>query len=423
VDPSPTAEPTVAPTVVPTATPAPTVTPTPQPVVIRTGAEALADSDFALLVGRRVGVIANQASLIDGRSTAGRLSKSPQVDLVAIFAPEHGVTGTAGPGDLIEDQTDPLLDIPVYSLYGSSRAPDPAALAEIDVLVYDLQDVGTRFYTFISTLGLAMQAAAAADVAFVVLDRPNPHGDRVSGPLRDADHVSFVSQYPIPITYGMTAGELARAIVGERWLEGLDALDLIVVPVEGWDRSAPWPRARLGWVPPSPSIPTVDSALAYPGMALFEATEVSEGRGTVAPFTTVGAPWVDGPALAATLNEAGLPGVRFEATTFTPRQLETLTARPRFDGEELGGVSVVIEDPALFRPVETGVHALVAVQAQARALGRATIVDRPDGFGLLSGTSKLGEMLESGVSADEIIAAWAVELDDFAEVRQAYLIY
>jgi uncharacterized protein YbbC (DUF1343 family) len=403
----------------------PSAPPTPEPTAqpLRTGAEVLAADGFALLRGHRVGLIANQTSVVDGRPLAPLLAHAPGVELVALFAPEHGFNGTAGAGDVVDDVTDPLLEIPVYSLYGASRAPTPEALADLDILVYDLQDVGARFYTYIATMGLAMQAAAAANVAFVVLDRPNPQGAELAGFVRDDDHESFVSPYPIPTAYAMTAGELARAIVGEHWLTGLDSLDLTVVPVEGWDARAPWPEERLGWLPPSPALPSLDAALAYPGVAMFEATSVSEGRGTEAPFTTIGAPWLDGEALAAALAGLHLPGVHFEPTTFTPRMLETMTTPPRFDGQVLNGVRLVIEDRTTFASVETGVHLLVAVQAQARAGGLATIVERPDGFDLLAGSSRLRTMLESAASGGEIVEAWMADLAAFAELREAYLLY
>jgi uncharacterized protein YbbC (DUF1343 family) len=370
----------------------------------------------------RVGLIANQTSTVRGESLAVALAGADDVDLVAIFAPEHGFAGTAGAGEPVDDAVDPLLGIPVYSLYGATRAPVPDVLEGMDALVYDIQDVGARFYTYVSTMGLAMQAASAAGIEFFVLDRPDPQGAELAGFVRTPDQESFVSQYPIPASYAMTAGELARAIVGERWLAGLEGLDLTVIEMKGWDRLASWPP-DLGWVAPSPALPSFESARAYPGVVLFEATSVSEGRGSESPFTLVGAPWIDGAALAEELDAAGLPGVRFEPTAFTPHRLPTMSSPPRFDGQELTGVKLVVDDPRSFRSVETGIHVLVAVERMAARAGSGSIIDRPDGFDLLAGTTELRRLLLAGASATEIIDAWGPGLADFSRIRERYVIY
>jgi len=405
-----TAEPTSAPV------------PTPTPAAVVPGLGRLIGDNFAPLVGKRVGVIANATSTFEGQHIIDLLAAAPDVDLVAAFAPEHGIRGTADAGAQVADETDPVTGIPIVSLYGNNRAPTPASLADLDVLVYDLQDVGARYYTYISTLGLAMQAAADAGVEFVVLDRPNPlGGERVAGFTREPELESFVSQYPIPSVYGLTAGELAAAIAGERWLRGLDALDLTVVPVANWSRTMRWNETGLAWVAPSPGLPTATSALVYPATVLFEATSLSFGKGTTTPFELVGAPWLDGAALAAGLNAHDLPGVQFEAITFTPSA--DLAPNPRHGGEEVGGVALRVTDPASFDPVAAGVYLLSMVQQQATAAGRSSIIDRPDFFDLLAGTTRLRVEVTNEIPADAIVAGWADDRDAFVAVHNRYRRY
>jgi len=388
-----------------------------------TGADMLRHiDDFALLNGRRVGVILNQASTVDGESLLDVLVAAPSVDVVAAFAPEHGIRGTAAAGALVADTTDPTTGVPVYSLYGEQRAPSEDALAEVDVLVFDLQDVGARPYTYISTMGLAMQAAAEAGKGFVVLDRPNPlGGDVLDGPVLDPANASFVGRYPIPLVHGLTVGELALMIAGEVWLSGVDSLQLHVVPMQGWSRADRWPDVERPWIPPSPGLPTAEAAAVYPGTVLFEATSMSVGRGTDEPFTTIGAPWVDGLLLAQRLNELGLPGVRFEPVVMAPVPSES-DPDPPFVGEEIGGVRVVVED-GTFRPVETGVHLLVEADAHAADRGAGELVVRPEWLDLLAGTDALRLGLAAGQTAEQLLAAWPDDLTAFDQQRQPYLLY
>src|SRR5689334_23018231 len=280
----------------------------PRPVVV--GAEVLLASGFANLAGKRVGLIANQTSLAGGSHLADLLKAAPGVTLAAILAPEHGLRGANGAGAKVSHAIDDKTGVPVWSLYGRSRKPTPSMLRGIDALVFDVQDIGARFYTYISTLGLAMQAAAAANIPFLVLDRPNPlGGEYVSGFVLEPALRSFVGQYPIPIVHGMTVGELAGMIKGERWLEGLDTLELSLVQMRGWRRSMRWPQTGRTWVATSPNIPTFEAALVYPGIGIVGEAEVSEGRGTPTPFSLFAAPWLDAGRATAKLTALSLPGV------------------------------------------------------------------------------------------------------------------
>lgn len=297
-------------------------------------------------------------------------------------------------------------------------------LRGIDVLVFDIQDIGVRFYTYISTMGLAMQAAAEAGIPFVVLDRPNPlGGDYVSGFVLERRHTSFVGQYPMPIVHGLTVGELARMIVGEKWLGKLDNLDLKVIPLKGWKRSMRWPQSGLDWVATSPNIPTFESALVYPGIGIVGVTTMNEGRGTPTPFSLFGAPWLDARALARTLNARQLPGVRFEPEFYVPRSIPNVALKPRFKGRRVNGVRVVVRDVARYRPLEVGIHVLAALVRQARTKGRTRFFRDLPMFHAIAGTRRLHRMLRTGRSGAAIIKSWRDEVGRFEARRTFYLLY
>ncbi|MDX1421247.1 MAG: DUF1343 domain-containing protein [Rubricoccaceae bacterium] len=392
-----------------------------------TGAQRLVDGGFAAWTGWRAGLVTNPTARVD--TTDGepahlidRLVAAPGVTLAALFGPEHGLRGTAEAGDRVEGGRDAATGIPVYSLYGSSRKPSQAQLAGLDALVFDMQDVGARFYTYISTMGYAMQAAAEAGIPFVVLDRPNPIGNGVEGFAMEPQHASFVGLYPVPVTHGLTVGELARMIQGEGWLDGLADLDLRVVEMTGYRRGMPWEATGLPWIPPSPNIPDVPTARVYPGAALFENSAVNEGRGTRTPFQVVGAPWAEGDALADTLNRHGLPGVRFEAAAYTPEAIPGMASNPTHRGRAVEGVRLAVTDPAAFRPVATGVHLLHAFYHAAPASARAGFFDA-DWLAKLSGTDRLRRMLANGARPEAIVAAWADDVAAFRAARAPYLLY
>jgi uncharacterized protein YbbC (DUF1343 family) len=392
--------------------------------LVTTGAEVLAADSFAALSGKRIGLITNQTGLVHGEHIADVLSKSPNLKLTAIFAPEHGFRGAVEAGAKFGNAVDAKTGVPVISLYGASRKPTPAMLRTVDVLVFDIQDIGVRFYTYISTMGLAMQAAAAAGIPFVVLDRPNPlGGEYVSGFVLENRLRSFVGQYPLPIVHGLTVGELAQMIKGEKWLDGLDRLDLTVIKMRGWKRAMRWPETGRPWVQTSPNIPTFESALVYPGIGIVGETEVNEGRGTPSPFSLVGAPWIDAPAMATRLNAIGLRGVRFEAATYTPRPIASVASRPRFEGTAIQGVRVVVTDEKAIEPLEIGIHVLSDVLSEGRARRVPRLLANLKMFHAIAGTKRLHQMLESSRSGAAIIAAWHSEVEQFKAQRTRYLLY
>lgn len=392
--------------------------------VVTVGAEVLAENGFADLQGKRVGLIVNHTARVDTAHLADLMHRSGAAEVAALFGPEHGIRGSADAGEEIEDGRDVATGAPIFSLYGSTRKPTASMLNNLDALVYDIQDVGARFYTYISTLGLAMQAAAEEGIPVYVLDRPNPlGGEYVSGFMMEDEYESFVGLYPIPAAYGMTVGELALMIKGEGLMQGIGDLELHVIEMEGWQRDMLWPETGLRWIPPSPNIPDFETALAFAGTVLFEATSASEGRGTETPFTLLGAPWSDGDALADTLNARRLPGVRFEAATFTPRSIEGMSSHPKLQDKTLQGVRITVTDPNAYRPVGTGIHVLHTFYHQAQRKNVDDFISRPDWLAKLSGTDRVLEMLESDAPPADIIEAWKAEVANFSERRSPYLVY
>lgn len=393
---------------------------------VRTGAEVLAKNDFESLAGQRVGLLVNHTAQVDTAHLIDRIDRAPNVKLAALFAPEHGLRGTEGAGEAIEDGRDPQTGAPIYSLYGDTRRPTPEMLDDLDALVFDIQDVGARFYTYITTMGLAMQAAAEADVQFVVLDRPNPLGGTyTSGFVLEPEHTSFVGRYPIPVAHGLTVGELAQYIQGEELLPGLGDLDLRVVSMDGWSREMQWPDTGREWHPPSPNLPTWETALLYPGQGFFEGVRVSEGRGTTRPFLQIGAPWPPDAAqkVVDTLRAWNLPGVDVEPVAFTPQSMPQAAPSPRFEGEEVHGFRFQITNREAVQPVETGIHALHAMYQQAQEQDTEAFVSRPEHLTRLAGTKRLHRSLQQGFSPDSIIASWTEEVDTFRSQRTPYLLY
>ena len=371
------------------------------------GIDVLQRDGFGLLEGGRVGLITNHTGRgIDGRSTARILHQAPGVNLVALFSPEHGLEGRLDIPE-IGDGEDRETGLRVFSLYGESRRPTPAMLDGIDVLVFDIQDIGTRFYTYISTLGMAMEAAAVQGIRFVVLDRPNPiNGVAVAGPVADPGREAFVAFHRLPVRHGMTVGELARMFRGERELD----LDLEVVALENWRREKYFDATGLRWVNPSPNMRSLAQALLYPGIGLLETTNLSVGRGTDTPFEVFGAPWLDGDAFAWKLNRLGLPGVVFVPVGFTP---DAIT----FAGEPCGGVNVIVVDRSVFDPVRTGLEIALQLRLHYPDDWDMTSFDR-----LLVNAGTF-QMVREGRAFAIIEDAWAEELQRFRQQRSRFLIY
>ena len=391
---------------------------------VQTGAAVLATNGFKLLPGQRVGLITNQTGRVGVTHLADLLHAAPGVRLAAIFGPEHGFRGIGVAGASVAGGRDPKTGVVVHSLYGATKSPTADMLRGVDVLVFDIQDIGARFYTYISTMGLAMQAAARARLPFMVLDRPNPLGGAdVSGFVLERPLASFVGRYPIPIVHGMSVGELAQMIRGERWLTGVEDLDLTVIPCIGVSRGMRWPATGLGWIATSPNIPTFEAALVYPGIGMVGETLVNEGRGTPTPFSQFGTPWLDAPRLAADLAAARLAGARFEATRYVPRAISGVALDPRYLGEDVAAVRITVTDSATYRPLDVGIHALAGLQRQARQRGTSVLPPKRGMFNAIAGTTRLARMLDAGASGADIIASWHDEIAQFRAQRKPYLLY
>lgn len=374
---------------------------------VLTGIDVLQRDRFRQLQGRRVGLITNHTGVNrEGVSTAQLLHKAPGIELAAVFSPEHGLQGQLDVSN-IQDTRDPATGVVVYSLYGKTRKPTAETLKGIDTLVFDIQDIGARFYTYISTMGYAMQVAAEHKLRFVVLDRPNPiNGCDVAGPVLDAGRESFVAFHRLPVRHGMTVGELATMFNSELRLN----LVLEVVRVEGWRRQDYFDATGLRWINPSPNMRSLRAAILYPGIGLLETTNLSVGRGTEAPFEWIGAPWLDGKRLAEAMNRRNLPGVRFEPAEFTPES-------SKFEKQKCQGIRITITDRNALEPVRIGLAIACELRRAHRDAWDAKAYDR------LLGHSAALKALVAGKDAAEIESTWQAELDQFRLRRARYLLY
>ena len=403
---------------------------------MKLGVDVFFEKHLGLVRDKRVGLITNPTGV--GRDLVSIVEKfraHPDVKLAALYGPEHGVRGNAQAGEFVDFFQDEHFGLPVFSLYGQALKLPTAPLADIDatmrdfdtqhagkqvergmlngidVLVFDLQDVGTRVYTYIATMAYAMAAAAEAGIPFVVLDRPNPiNGVVMEGPILEfPKHSSFIGLYPIPLRHGMTAGELAQ-LFNAKFLP--KKTSLTVVPLDGWHRADWYDATGLPWVLPSPNLPTVDATMVYPGQVLLEGTNLSEGRGTTTPFEFFGAPWLDGYVLARELNALKLPGAYFREAWFTP-------TFSKFTGARCGGCQLHVTDREAFRPVAT----TLAILQVVKNLSGAKLELHSDYFDKVMGTSLVREAFERSVPFGQIAAAWQPGLAAFTQLREPFLLY
>jgi uncharacterized protein YbbC (DUF1343 family) len=389
---------------------------------MRTGLDVLRDGGWAPLRGLRVGLVCHSAS-VDGRlrHAAELLAAAPGVRLAALYGPEHGFHGQAQDLIGVAEQRDAPSGLRIYSLYGNtfdSLRPTAEQLRDLDALVIDLQDVGSRYYTFQATMLLCLEAAAAQGLKAFVLDRPNPlGGELVEGPDLRPGFESFVGIHPLATRHGMTIGELARLYRAERYLTG----ELEVIPCDGWRRDLDFEQTGLPWVLPSPNMPTVDTAFVYPGQCLLEGTNLSEGRGTTRPFELCGAPWIDARRLAERMQRDELPGVHFRPAWFQP-------TFHKFAGQICGGVQLHVTDRRVFRPVRTSLALLAALRELSgerfawRTEPYEFVADRP-AIDLLFGSDRERRELEAGAPAAELARAWEAEEEAFRQRRREFLLY
>ena len=373
---------------------------------VLTGIDVLERDGFKQLAGLRIGLVTNHTGRNrEGRQTIDVLSKATGVKLVALFSPEHGIRGLAD--EKISDSKDEATGLPIYSLYGETRRPKAEQLKDLDALVYDIQDVGARFYTYISTLGYILEESAKTKLPVFVLDRPNPIGGlEVEGPTADSDKLSFISYHTIPTRHGLTIGELAQLFNRQRKI----GADLRVIKMEGWRRAMWFDETNLTWINPSPNMRSLTEATLYPGVGLLETTNVSVGRGTDTPFEIVGAPWIQGDKLADVLNQRSIPGVRFVPLRFTPKSSV-------FKDEQCGGVNIIITDRGAFRPLLTGIEMALALRQLYPNDWKVDSYLR-----LLVNTDTL-ERIKRGEAAKDIVSSWNNSLQEFRRARAEVLLY
>lgn len=412
-----------------------------EPKRIKPGIEVFIEKHLDLVQGKRVGLITNPTGVnCRLESSVDLFYKNQNINLVALYGPEHGVRGNAQAGEYVPFYMDtrydiPEYSIPVFSLYGQSMKPVPGMLKDIDeymrsfdtkdvgkvpehsmiesidVLVFDIQDVGTRIYTYIASMAYCIEACAESGIDFIVLDRPNPiNGLNMEGPLLEyPEYSSFLGLYPVPVRHGMTAGELA-SFFNDKFLK--KKAQLVVIPMEGWKREMWYDETGLPWVIPSPNMPALATATVYPGQVFLEGTNVSEGRGTTKPFELFGAPWIDGCRLTEELNRLNLPGVKFREAWFTP-------TFSKFKGELCGGTQIHVVDRTTYRSFDTSLFIIKEVMD----IYPDSFTFHKEYFDKIMGTSKVRKALERGTAVKDIIKGYEEELENFSQVREPYLLY
>jgi len=403
---------------------------------IKLGADIFLERHLNLVKSKKVGLITNPSG-IDRyrRSLVDLFAQNSEIDLVALYGPEHGVRGNAQAGEYVHFYTDDTYNLPVFSLYGQLQKPESdmfeklddlmrtfdtlksgkvleeAMIKDVDVMVYDIQDVGTRIYTYTATMAYCMETCAENDVEFIVLDRPNPiNGVDMEGPILEyPKHSSFVGLYPIPVRHSMTTGELAR-LFNDKYLT--KKANLTIIPMEGWERDMWFDDTSLPWIPPSPNMPTLKTATVYPGQVFLEGTNISEGRGTARPFELFGAPWIKGDDLTQKLNALRLPGVRFKETSFTP-------TFSKYRGKLCNGAQIHVMERKEYKPFETTLFTIKAIQEDYPYNHKF----HKDYFDKIMGNSLVRDKLIQGHSVEKILKTNNSELDQFAEMRTPFLLY
>ncbi|NQU27978.1 MAG: DUF1343 domain-containing protein [Candidatus Marinimicrobia bacterium] len=388
-------------------------------ITVQNGIDVLLDQHSQRLAGKNIALVTNHSGVTKAGIPNYRvLMELADVNLKVIFSPEHGLFGEAAAGEKIK-YGDDLKELPeVISLYGKIRKPTATMLESVDLILYDIQDIGARFYTYISTMGLVMEAAGEVGIPIWILDRPNPiRGDFIEGPLLEMKHQSFVGYYPIPIRYGLTAGELAQLIIDQQWINSSPELEII--SVTGWTKAIWFDETDLPWVAPSPNIPDLETAIVYPGMCLLEGTNISEGRGTYRPFKQIGAPWIDAHDLAAVMNNLNLPGVVFKPVSYTPVSIKGMSGNPKYKDQICNGIELIIADRNFFNSVETGVQLLV----QVNKMYPAEFQLKEKWLIKLWGNDLLVKGLNKGYSADKIFREFAKSQNSYSLVADQNRIY
>jgi uncharacterized protein YbbC (DUF1343 family) len=380
---------------------------------VRTGLDNVG-SYTHLFRGKRIGIITNHTGYDgDGRYIVDVFNKMSGVTVTALFSPEHGIRGDAEAGEKLEGETDPAGPLPVYSLYGKTLKPTPEMLKDVDILVFDIQDVGARFYTYTYTMSLAMEAAAENGKRFVVLDRPNPiNGLAVEGNVLDPKYASFVGLYPIPVRHGMTIGEMAKMFNEQGWLANGVKADLVVATMKGWRRTMWYDQTGLAFIKPSPNMTSLETAVVYPGLCLLEGTNISEGRGTNKPFLQFGAPWIDAELLAARLNKLNLAGIQFQPISFTP-------TTSKYAGQKCYGAGITVTQRDVLEPYWTG----ILIVNEIHHTHPDDFQWRAGHFDNLCGSAAVRNAITARSSLEKLKEGWQAPLNSFLQIRKRYLLY
>lgn len=385
-----------------------------------TGAEVLISDSLHLIKNKKVGLVSNHTGLLNsGEHIAEVLFQISDVQLAALFGPEHGFSGNTPDGEKIHNTTSNFNNIPVYSLYGENFKPTPEMFKNIDIVLFDIQDIGSRFYTYISTMFYVMEACAEQNIPIIILDRPNPiNGIYIEGPILDVELKSFVGIAPLPIAHGMTIAELALFFVGEKLIHNSDNLNITYIPMKNWKRKMFYDETGLNWIKPSPNMTTLETAILYPGLCLLEGTNFSEGRGTKSPFLIIGAPFVKN-KIAEKLNSINIPGVGFKDTSFTPIPIKDMSENPKHVNQLCNGVSIELTNRNKFNSVEAGLTILSFLFFEFEENFKL----RETGINRLFGKNWIYEEFPIGVKAEELINRWKPELEKFKQLRKKYLLY
>ena len=388
-------------------------------IKVQTGLENLIANYNHKIAYKNIGIVTNHTGVnTEGTPIWELLNDLPNVDVAAVFSPEHGLFGEAAAGEKVNYTESGKELPPLYSLYGPTRKPTKEMLKGIDLLLYDIQDIGARFYTYISTMGLIMESAAQSGIPCLILDRPNPlTGKLITGPILDLEISSFVGLYPIPSVYGLTPGELALMISDQSWIEAVPSIE--VVPLTGWSRDMWYDETGMPWVPPSPNIPNLETAIVYPGTVLIEATNVSEGRGTDHPFRWIGAPWIDSNELSDAMNIIGLHGVTFSPIEFTPHSIPGAAPNPKNNTQTCNGVEIILTNRDIFSPVIVGIQLLQTISL----LYPQKLEIKEAGLNRLFGSDRLSKSLGNSDAVNQLVVEIKKESGQFRESAKKYYLY
>jgi len=388
-------------------------------IKVQTGLENLIANYNHKIAYKNIGIVTNHTGVnTEGTPIWELLGELPNVEVAAVFSPEHGLFGETAAGEKVNYSESDEEFPPLYSLYGPTRKPTKEMLKGIDLLLYDIQDIGARFYTYISTMGLIMESAAESGIPCLILDRPNPlTGKLITGPILDLEVSSFVGLYPIPSVYGLTPGELALMISDQSWIEAVPSIE--VVPLTGWSRDMWYDETGMPWVPPSPNIPNLETAIVYPGTVLIEATNVSEGRGTDHPFRWIGAPWIDSNELSDAMNIIGLHGVTFSPIEFTPHSIPGAAPNPKNNTQTCNGVEIILTNRNIFSPVIVGIQLLQTISL----LYPQKLEIKEAGLNRLFGSDRLSKSLGDTDTVNQLIVEIKKESGQFRESAKQYYLY